>query len=50
MKIIGGIEITNDIFNDSSPIPSTTKGTIGSAIYNIGKEINSLVESNNDEK
>jgi len=50
LKIIGGIEVTNDIFNESLPIPSTVKGTIGSALYNIGKEIKLLIENDNDEK
>ena len=50
LKIIGGIEITNDVLNESSPIPGTVKGTIGSTMYNVGKEIKSLIENDNDEK
>ena len=35
LKIIAGIEVTNDIFNESAPIPSNTIGTILSGIKNI---------------
>ncbi len=50
LKIIGGVEVANDIFNDSTPIPSSVKGTIGSTIYNIEKELKSLVENKSNEK
>ncbi|QOG12847.1 filamentous hemagglutinin N-terminal domain-containing protein [Arcobacter sp. FWKO B] len=39
LKIIGGIEVINDIFNESNPIPSTVKGAIGSLIKNIDDKI-----------
>ena len=38
LKIIGFGEVVNDIFNESSPIPSTVKGTIGSLLNNISNE------------
>jgi len=36
-----GIEIANDVFNDSMPIPSTLKGAYGSLIKNIYQEVQS---------
>ncbi len=41
VKIIVGIEIANDIFNESMPIPNTTKGAYGSLIKSIYEEIQS---------
>jgi len=38
LKIIGFGEVVNDIFNESSPIPSTVKGTVGSLLNNISNE------------
>jgi hypothetical protein len=41
VKIVGGIEIANDVFNESMPIPSTLKGAYGSLFKNIYDEVQS---------
>ena len=38
LQTIGAIEIANDLLNESSPFPSTVKGTVGSLFNNISDE------------
>ncbi|MDD2581707.1 MAG: hypothetical protein PHR66_06920 [Desulfuromonadaceae bacterium] len=38
LKIIGGIDVANDIFNESSPFPSSIKGAYGRLINNFSGE------------
>lgn len=38
LKIIGGIDVANDIFNESSPFPSSIKGAYGGLINNFSGE------------